>query len=406
MTQKSTKNHYVFFRSLPPVMVWGGLEKLMLEWFERIDLSKCRVTLVVSTGWGELYEKHIRDNGLTVDVVEFPFRTDFKYTDGFLGRLFKTLGLLNSLKPNLVMFFQGSFTDFDLAHVMAAFMKAKGQVFMHENLGAPQPSVKSSRKYLGFIPGIALWWYYERYSMALRARFCKRIYVVSAEIRQRMIDLWRYPADKIEVMYHGVDVARFHPSVDVKGDMRASMGIARSDRVIILAARLSQEKCIDRAINAFDDLCREYSGLHLVIAGTGPYEERLRALAAGKSSRDKIKFLGQVTNVHEFYQMSDIYVLSSDNEGLSLAFLEALASGLVCVVTKCTGTTEVIEDGVNGFLVEKNSVGVLNGLRKALSLADEKSRHISRNAVHFVNERFEINRNVAGALSKFGIPLK
>lgn len=398
--------HIVCMRLMPLVIVWGGLEKLMLEWFERIDLSKCRVTLVVSTGGGEIYRKHIKDKGLTVDVVEFPFRTDFKYTDGFFGRLFKTLGLLNSLKPDLVMFFQGSFTDFDLAHIIAASVKANGQVFMHENLGAPQPSVKSSKKYLGFIPGIALWWYYERFSMPLRARFCKCVYVVSAEIKQRMIDLWHYPAAKLEVMYHGVDVARFHPTVETKRTMRASVGISPSDRVIIVAARLSQEKCIDRAIDAFDNVCREYTGLHLVIAGTGPYEDRLKTLASGKSSRDKIKFLGQIANVHELYQMSDIYVLSSDNEGLSLAFLEALASGLTCVVTKCTGTTEVIEHGVNGFLVEKSTQGVLDGLHQALRLSEMESRTIKNNAVEDVRKRFEINRNVSVVLSKLVIPLK
>jgi glycosyltransferase involved in cell wall biosynthesis len=144
--------------------------------------------------------------------------------------------------------------------------------------------------------------------------------------------------------------------------------------------------------------------MHLVIAGTGPYDQRLRTLAAGKSFKDKIKFLGQVAYVDELYQMSDIYVLSSDNEGLSLAFLEALASGLVCVVTRCTGTTEVIQDGTNGFLVEKSMDGVLNGLQKVLSLSTGERQVISLNAVRYVNERFEINRNVEQALLILGMP--
>jgi glycosyltransferase involved in cell wall biosynthesis len=331
---------------------------------------------------------------------------NFRYVDGFFGRLFKTVGLLRNLKPDMVMFFQGSFTDFDLAHVIAASLTAKGQVYMHENLGAPLPSVKNSKKYFGFIHGMGLWWYAERYLTPLRARFCKKIFVVSAEIKQRMVELWHYPADKLEILYHGVDVARFRPSSDIKRQLRASMGILDSDIVIIAAARLSQEKCIDRAIDAFDALSQHYPGLHLLIAGTGPYEERLKTLAAEKRSSAKIRFLGQVSNVHEFYQMSDIYVLSSDNEGLSLAFLEALASGLVCVVTKCTGTTEVIEDGINGFLVEKSMEGVLNGLRLALSLPQADRVKIGLRAVEFVRKNFEIDRNVTDALRKLEIPVK
>lgn len=396
--------HVVFFRLMPPVIVWGGLEKLMLEWFERIDYTKCRATLVISMGGGEIYSKHIAAKNLPIRVVEFPFRKDFRYVDGFWTRFAKTRKLLAELKADQVMFFQGSFTDFDLSHVMAAWASARGNVYMHENLGAPQPSAKSSKKYLGFIPGVGLWWYGERYLTPLRANFCKKIYVVSAEIRQRMIDLWRYPSDRVEVLYHGVDIGRFHPSAEARDRLRENMGIGRDDTVIILAARLSQEKCIDRAIDAFDILVHEQPDCHLVIAGTGPYEERLKNQAASKTSKDRIKFLGQVSNVHELYQMSDIYVLSSDNEGLSLAFLEALASGLTCVVTKCTGTTEVIQEGINGFLVEKSMAGVLGGLKKVLSLPQEKRREIAGNAVKYVRDHFEIHRNVRHGLDLLGIP--
>ena len=398
--------HFVLFRLMPQVIVWGGLEKLMLQWFERIDFTRCRATLVVSTGGGEIYSKYLKVKNLPVEVVEFPFRVNFRYTENFFGRLAKTFQFLKKLKPDQVMFFQGSFVDFDLSHILAAFLTAKGNVYMHENLGAPEPSVKSSKKYFGFLPGVGLWWYAERYLTPLRTRFCRKIFVVSAEIKERMVKLWHYPAHRVEVLYHGVDIKRFRPSEQIKQKMRESMGIPSSDIVIIVAARLSQEKCIDRAIDAFDALCPEYPHMHLWIAGTGPYEERLKTLAAGKSSKDKIKFLGQVSNVDELYQMSDIYVLSSDNEGLSLAFLEALASGLVCVVTRCTGTTEVIQNATNGFLVEKSMAGVLNGLREVLGLSQAERQGISRNAVQYVHERFEINRNIAHALSILRMPAR
>ncbi|MBL8013010.1 MAG: glycosyltransferase family 4 protein [Candidatus Omnitrophica bacterium] len=403
---KSQQPHFVFLRLMPPVVIWGGLEKLMLEWFERIDTSQCRATLIVSNQGGDIYRNHIKTKKLDIDVIEFPFRKDFRYTQGFWGRFRKVTDLLKPLKPTKVIFFQGSFTDFDLSHVLAANLLAGGEVFMHENLGAPEPSAKSSKKYFGVIPGVGLWWYAEKYFNPWRAKFCKKIYVVSAEIRQRMIDLWNYPMDKLEVLYHGVDTARFHPSESSRKKLRSVMGISESETVIIVAARLSQEKCIDRAIDAFDALITRFPNLQLLIAGTGPYEERLKTLAQQKASSARIKFLGQVNNVNELYQMSDIYVLSSDNEGLSLAFLEALGSGLVCVATRCTGTTEVIDDGRNGFLVEKSLDGVRSGLQKALSLSVQERHAMGHEAVSDVAQRFEIHRNVRNGLNKMGIPLK
>jgi glycosyltransferase involved in cell wall biosynthesis len=398
--------HFVFMRLMPPVIVWGGLEKLMLEWCERIDYGRCRVTLVVSKGGGEIYARHFKEKNLPVDIVEFPFRINFKYTENFLGRFRKTSDLFKKLKPHAVVFFQGTFTCFDFSHVLAANLATDGRTYMHENLGAPTPSVKSSKKYLGFIPGIGLWWYAERYLTPLRARFSKKVFVVSKEIRERTIEYWHYPPEKVEVLYHGVDVQKFFPSLDVRGRVRSSMGIAPEDIVIIAAARLSQEKCLDRAIDAFDALSREFPQARLLIAGTGPREDQLKNLAAGKHSKDRIRFLGHVNNVNELYQMSDIYVLSSDNEGLSLAFLEALATGLICVATKCTGTTEVIQNGTNGFLVDKNTTAVEEGLRTVLKLPAQQRETISKNAVRHIQENFEINRNMQRALTLLNIPRK
>ena len=80
---------------------------------------------------------------------------------------------------------------------------------------------------------------------------------------------------------------------------------------------------------------------------------------------NKILFMGNVDNVGDYLKMSDIFVLSSDNEGFGIALVEAMATGLICVATKCPGPNEIIQDGVNGFLVEKNAEGVLDGLKKA-----------------------------------------
>lgn len=398
--KKKINPHYIFMRRMPATIVWGGLEKLMLEWFERIDYRGCRVTLVVSKGGGEIYSKYIRSRNLPIEVVDFPFQ----FNVFFLKRFCETLRLLCRLNPDKVVFCQGRFFCFDLAHVLAAFFAAKGDVYMHENLGVPPPSPKSSKKYFGFITGAGLWWYVERYLTRWRAYFCKKVFVVSSEIRDMVIDLWKYPAAKVEVLYHGVDVSRFAPSVRVKEVLRKEKGVGPNDIVIIAASRLSQEKCVDRSIEAFDILFLNNANMHLFIAGTGPYEGKLRTLAAGKTSSGRIHFMGHVSNVDDLYKMSDIYVLSSDNEGLSLAFLEALASGLVCVTTRCTGTTEVIRDGINGFLVDKSTQGILEGFQKCLGLSNEKRKEISDNAVRYVNERFEINRNVKSALDGLGIP--
>ena len=83
-------------------------------------------------------------------------------------------------------------------------------------------------------------------------------------------------------------------------------------------------------------------------------------------------FLGHLDDVSPAVKASDIYVLSSCTEALGIALLEAMSCKLVCVATRTTGPSEIIEDGENGFLVHPSDSGILNGLRAALKLGQEQ----------------------------------
>ncbi len=380
----------VFVRRMPATIVWGGLEKLMAEWFERIDYSKCKVTLVVSPGGADVYAQHLK--GLPIDIIDF----DFNFTAPFLTRFSKCSSLFKRLKPSKVIFFQGQMFCFDFAQVLAANLSSGGEVYMHENLGAPVQHAKTS--------AISLWWHSERFFSRMRAVFSKRVMTVSAEIRQRLISLWSYPPDKVHVQYHGVDLVQFSPSLEVRSQMRQKLGIKEADPVIIVTARLSQEKCIHRVIEAFDLLSREHKDLRVLIAGSGPLEDKLKEQARAIPVTDRIVFLGHVSDVPQYLKMGDIYVLSSDNEGLSLALLEAMSSGLLCVVTDCTGTGEVITDGRNGFRVSRSSDAVRAGIDRALKLSPAEKAAMLKESMSFVTANFEINARVKNALNIIGIP--
>ena len=140
------------------------------------------------------------------------------------------------------------------------------------------------------------------------------------------------------------------------------------------------------------------------MAGNGPLDEELRKLAASSSCRDRIIFLGNLEDTADYLKMSDIFVLSSDNEGLSLALLEAMASGLLCISTDCTGSGEVIQDGVTGFLVDKSAEAVLQGMRKAVLLSPADKQRITQAAVKCVRENFEINARIKLIFDDMGLP--
>ena len=113
--------------------------------------------------------------------------------------------------------------------------------------------------------------------------------------------------------------------------------------------------------------------------------------------------MGYQENASDFLKMSDLFALPSDNEGLSNAMLEAMATGLICVVTKTPGTDEVIENGINGFIVEPSEEGVSIGLRKSLSLSQTQRVIISQEARRLVRVNFDREIGLQRGLEVLGL---
>lgn len=103
----------------------------------------------------------------------------------------------------------------------------------------------------------------------------------------------------------------------------------------------------------------------LIIAGGGDYARELEDLAEKTSVKDKLKLLGQINydETRNLYLTSDIFVHPSLAEGMPLALLEAIASGLPAITTKVPGNEDLVEDGKNGFLLKKSDV---KGIETAL----------------------------------------
>ena len=185
--------------------------------------------------------------------------------------------------------------------------------------------------------------------------------------------------------------------------MRRKFSIADSDFVVVSTARLCEQKRLDRLIDAFDVVCRDSRNCRLLLVGDGPLRKCLEDLAGKKAVGDRIEFVEYQEDVSGLLKMSDIYVLPSDMEGIAGAAIEAMATGLIVVATKTPGPSEFIDDGVNGFLVERSSEGVLHGLEKALSLSDKERQEISDNARQTIEKNFEIEERTRKALGYMGL---
>ena len=226
---------------------------------------------------------------------------------------------------------------------------------------------------------------------------------MSEEVKERMVKWYHYPRKRIEVVYHGVDLSKYRPDAAVRKSMRRKFSIADSDLVVVSTARLCEQKCLDRLIDAFEVVCRDSRNCRLLFVGDGPLRKCLEDLAGKKAVGDRIEFVGYQEDVSGLLKMSDIYILPSDMEGIAGAAMEAMATGLIVVATKTPGPNEFIDDGVNGFLVERSTEGVLQGLEKAFSLPDKQRREISDSARQTIKRNFDIEERTQKALEYMGL---
>ncbi len=185
------------------------------------------------------------------------------------------------------------------------------------------------------------------------------------------------PARRIQVLGNGVDLSRFSvPTVVEREAARSRLGL-RPDQVAVgVVARLVWEKGLAEVIEAATVMSSTHPQVRWLVVG--PLDsDKSDGLAPADldrvSAESGITFLGERSDVEDFYRALDMYVLASHREGFPRSAMEAAASGLPLVVTDIRGCRQVVDDGVNGRLVRPRDAASL-GEAVSMVAADAELR--------------------------------
>ncbi len=173
---------------------------------------------------------------------------------------------------------------------------------------------------------------------------------------------WGVPPERISVVYNAL-TSRFDGTMS-KEEARRTVGLEGT--LVLTVARLYKWKNIDVLIRLVPDLPPESK---LVIVGDGPEEGFLKGLASELGVVDRVVFAGRVpqARVALYLRAADVFVLNTRYEGLSHTILECMDVGIPVVATAVGGNMELIEDGVNGFLVPVDDrKQIVSAVRKLL----------------------------------------
>jgi len=148
----------------------------------------------------------------------------------------------------------------------------------------------------------------------------------------------------------GVDTEKFNPEKVLLDGFELSLSNF-SGTTFISVGRLDTEKHFDHLLKAFSLVKQKRSDFRFLIVGDGPEKDYLKKLSIGLNLRNETEFMGYVKGVEKFLKISNIFVFASSREGLPVSLMEAMAMEKPVVVYNIRGVRDLVEGGVNGFLV-------------------------------------------------------
>ena len=157
----------------------------------------------------------------------------------------------------------------------------------------------------------------------------------------------------ITVIPNGINTKRF--KIDKSTFLKDELNLPDSSRIIVYVGRVAKEKSIDFLLKTFEKLLKEEKNIYFAIVGDGPERKNLEKLSEKLELKNKVFFLGFVDHrkLSKVYNGADVFAFASTTETQGLVVLEAMACGLPVVAIRDKVFDAFIENGVDGYMVEK-----------------------------------------------------
>jgi glycosyltransferase involved in cell wall biosynthesis len=230
--------------------------------------------------------------------------------------------------------------------------------------------------------------------LRLMARLVDGFTSINLENQRQLLNL-NVPGSRIHMIPNGINTDVFHPPTPAEREAaRAQLHVDSAAVVTLYMGRLVLFKRVDLLLRAWACLPHDDERSPLLIVGEGPELDRLMKLASELGIA--VRFEGPTDQPVRYLHAADIFVLASGHhqtvnyEGLSVALLEAMATGLTVVVSDCPGNRALVQPGENGLVCPMDDVdGLAESLRQALD-SPELRQHLGPAAQKSVQDTYSI----------------
>lgn len=223
---------------------------------------------------------------------------------------------------------------------------------------------------------------------------------VSESTRAELVQSVPNAEKRCGVIPNGIPILNLSPAerASHRERFRNEYNIPRDAFVIGTVARMQWQKSVHRLLQAFSLLAAADPGARLVLVGGGPDARAIRDLAKKLRVGERTSLVGEVADTRPLYCMMDLFVLPSLWEGLPLTVLEAWDMNVPVVATGVSGSRDLIDDGVNGFIATNTATGIAQAVERARGASDQFPEITRAARERLVNE-FSLE-NMIGATEK------
>ncbi len=292
---------------------------------------------------------------------------------GAVSQARRLIRLLKEERPDIV---QSNGGDCYKVVGLAAWMhSSRDWQFVYRSIGRPSDWLDSTAKR----------WFY-------KTVIWPKVDGVSAVSQQTVADLEAiYGTEKkMRMISRGVDLSQFRPRNDY-GSMRADLGILDGEFAVAWVGALSPEKRPDRALRVLAGIKGTNPTIHLILVGTGELEPQLIEMARELGVSDVVHFVGGVSDVRPALSACQVFLLTSDTEGIPGAMLEAMALGLPVVATAVGGVPEAVR-GDSGFLTKPEDEKSLSAALVQLAEDRDLCRQMGDAGMAHVRSRYDLRK--------------
>jgi glycosyltransferase involved in cell wall biosynthesis len=251
------------------------------------------------------------------------------------------------------------------------------------------PRLVENREDMGFGMGI-----HEHAWYALTRRLPDRVICVSDAVRDTVLETEHLPASRLTVVRNGI--RRSEPMPDPRlDDLRAELRIPPTSPVVLMVA--NYDRPVKGVVHFFDALPlirRDLPEARFVLIGHGRREAEFRDRAKALGIDDVLLMPGFREDVHRFYELANVSVLTSLSEGLSITVLESMRHGVPVVVTEVGGNPEIVQQGRTGILVPPGDAGRFAEAVVRLLRDPALRDRFGREAERVIREEFDLGRVV------------